>query len=71
MKKEILLVLYSLIIGTASAQYQIDLSKVTPPSVSFLQLGNAESRRKRNSCQQFIYGRRRRSAVTGNGRISL
>ena len=41
MKKEILLVLYSLIIGTASAQYQIDLSKVTPPSVSFLQLGNA------------------------------
>ena len=40
MKKEILLVLYSLIIGTASAQYQIDLSKVTPPSVSFLQLGD-------------------------------
>jgi hypothetical protein len=39
MKKEILLVLYSLIIGTVSAQYQIDLSKVTPPSVSFLQLG--------------------------------
>jgi len=70
MKKEILLVLYSLIIGTASAQYQIDLSKVTPPSVSFLQLGNAGPA-GRNSCQQFIYGRRRRSAVTGNGRISL
>ena len=41
MKKEILLVLYSLIIGTASAQYNIDLSKVVSPPINYLQMGNA------------------------------
>ena len=41
MKKEILFVLYSLIIGTASAQYNIDLSKVVSPPINYLQMGNA------------------------------
>lgn len=41
MKKEILFTLFSLSLGTASAQYNIDLSKVTPPSINYLQLGNA------------------------------
>ena len=40
MKKEILFTLFSLTLGTASAQYNIDLSKVTPPAINYLQLGN-------------------------------
>lgn len=40
MKKEILFTLFSLTFGAASAQYGIDLSKVTPPSINYLQLGS-------------------------------
>lgn len=41
MKKEILLVLYSLIIGTASAQYQIDLSEGDSSLCQFSATGEA------------------------------
>lgn len=51
MKKEILFVLYSLIIGTASAQYNIDLSKVVSPPINYLQMGECRSCRKRNPRQ--------------------
>lgn len=40
MKKEFLFTLFSFILGTASAQYTIDLSKATSPSLHYLSLGN-------------------------------